>query len=156
MFVYLGATEFISAAKSKGEVLLFRRGYTPQTRTKKEGDEEAPVILITSEEKKKALLTSDVGLADAGMIQKQTSIFHWEDVCYDVQIQKETRRLLDNVDGWVEPGKLTALMVRCSGHYGYPEADMGFVGCIRSGQDYSTRCLGQSCYDWCNYRIHVR
>ncbi|KAL0059529.1 Multidrug resistance protein [Marasmius tenuissimus] len=110
MFIYLGATEFISAAKSKGEVLLFRRGHAPSESTRKEGDEEDPVMLITSEEKKKAMLDSDVVLPGVGAIQKQTSIFHWEDVCYDIQIQKEVRRLLDHVDGWVEPGKLTALM----------------------------------------------
>jgi ABC-type multidrug transport system ATPase subunit len=32
-------------------------------------------------------------------------------VCYDIKIKKdETRRILDNVDGWVRPGALTALM----------------------------------------------
>ena len=37
-------------------------------------------------------------------------IFTWEDVCYDVKIKGESRRLLDHVSGFVEPGKLTALM----------------------------------------------
>ncbi|GME86309.1 unnamed protein product [Ambrosiozyma monospora] len=37
-------------------------------------------------------------------------IFHWSDVCYEVQIKDETRRILDHVDGWVKPGTLTALM----------------------------------------------
>ena len=32
------------------------------------------------------------------------------DVCYDVKIKSETRRILDHVDGWVKPGTLTALM----------------------------------------------
>jgi ATP-binding cassette, subfamily G (WHITE), member 2, PDR len=31
-------------------------------------------------------------------------------VCYDVDIKGETRRILDHVDGWVKPGTLTALM----------------------------------------------
>jgi ABC-type multidrug transport system ATPase subunit len=31
-------------------------------------------------------------------------------VCYDIKIKKKTRRLLDQVDGWVKPGTLTALM----------------------------------------------
>lgn len=43
-------------------------------------------------------------------VQKQTAIFHWDSVCYDIKIKKEPRRLLDNVDGWVKPGTLTALM----------------------------------------------
>ena len=43
-------------------------------------------------------------------IQKQEAIFSWRNVCYEVQIKKETRRILDHVDGWVKPGTLTALM----------------------------------------------
>ncbi|CCF58497.1 hypothetical protein KAFR_0E03450 [Kazachstania africana CBS 2517] len=43
-------------------------------------------------------------------ISKSEAIFHWRDLCYDVQIKSETRRLLNNVDGWVKPGTLTALM----------------------------------------------
>ncbi|KAJ3791847.1 pleiotropic ABC efflux transporter of multiple drugs [Lentinula aff. detonsa] len=70
----LTATEYITAAKSKGEVLL---------------------VVHVDEKTKKAS-------AVAGL-QKQTLIFHWEDVSYDIKIK-------DNVDGWVEPGTLTALM----------------------------------------------
>jgi len=31
-------------------------------------------------------------------------------VCFDVKIKSENRRILDHVDGWVKPGTLTALM----------------------------------------------
>lgn len=51
--------------------------------------------------------------ANAGIIQKQTAIFSWKDVVYDIKIKKEPRRILDHVDGWVKPGTLTALMVSC-------------------------------------------
>lgn len=51
---------------------------------------------------------------EAKNIEKQTSIFHWKDVCFDVPIKGETRQILDHVDGWVKPGTLTALMVRPS------------------------------------------
>lgn len=44
------------------------------------------------------------------MIPRQTSIFQWEDVVYDIKIKGEERRILDHVDGWVKPGTLTALM----------------------------------------------
>ncbi len=46
----------------------------------------------------------------SAIIKKQTAIFHWEDVCYDIKIKGEPRRILDHVDGWVKPGTLTALM----------------------------------------------
>lgn len=40
-----------------------------------------------------------------------TACFHWEDICYDIKIKGQERRLLDHVDGWVKPGVSTALMV---------------------------------------------
>ncbi len=48
-------------------------------------------------------------------IQKQTAVFHWDGVNYDIKIKKEARKLLNDVDGWVKPGTLTALMVRARG-----------------------------------------
>ena len=45
-------------------------------------------------------------------LETQTSVFHWADVCYDVKVKGETRRILDHVNGWVDYGTLTALMVR--------------------------------------------
>src|SRR5690606_7175827 len=41
---------------------------------------------------------------------KSKSILTWEDVCYDVPVPGGTRRLLNNVYGYVQPGQLTALM----------------------------------------------
>ncbi|KAK1227247.1 Multidrug resistance protein [Marasmius sp. AFHP31] len=104
MFVYLAATEFNEAAKSKGEILVFRRGHVPAGSRKKEDEETTST---TVQEKRNADMESSDAVA---VIQKQTSIFHWEDVCYDITIKGHPRRILNNVDGWVEPGKLTALM----------------------------------------------
>lgn len=52
------------------------------------------------------------GLEATGTNLKVTSesIFTWEDVCYDVPVPSGTRRLLNSVYGYVQPGKLTALM----------------------------------------------
>ncbi|KAL7622416.1 hypothetical protein AAE478_007921 [Parahypoxylon ruwenzoriense] len=36
--------------------------------------------------------------------------FAWKDLCLDVQVGSEKRRLLSNVSGWLEPGAMTALM----------------------------------------------
>lgn len=44
-------------------------------------------------------------------MQETENIFHWRRVCYDVKgAKKKNIRLLDQVDGWVQPGTLTALM----------------------------------------------
>ncbi|KAF2258149.1 putative multidrug resistance ABC transporter [Lojkania enalia] len=103
MLVYLGATEFISAKKSKGEVLVFRRGHKLLKKSKSTDDLEAdpsgrPVAAENT--------TSDA----IAIIERQTAIFQWKDVCYDIKIKGEPRRILDQVDGWVKPGTLTALM----------------------------------------------
>lgn len=101
-FTYLLASEYITAKKSKGEILLFQRGHQPDLRS----DVEKPVAVgrtvgAESIESRKV----------SGSIQKQTSIFQWKDICFDIKIKKEVRRILNRVDGWVKPGTLTALMV---------------------------------------------
>ena len=50
-----------------------------------------------------------VQMVELGM-QRQEAIFQWRDVCYDIKIKSEERRILDHVSGWVKPGTLTALM----------------------------------------------
>ncbi|EJD35710.1 hypothetical protein AURDEDRAFT_75031 [Auricularia subglabra TFB-10046 SS5] len=108
--MYLLATELVTAKKSKGEVLMFPRGFLP--RTKKRASEES--------EDTAAQHPSDLAVVDGnasvntgetvGGIQRQTKTFHWSDVCYDINIKGEQRRILDHIDGWVKPGTLTALM----------------------------------------------
>jgi len=103
---YIVATEFISAKRSKGEVLLFPRSAVPKLSTK-EDEEATSDPRVTSD-----LVKTETKAGEAPpSIQKQTAIFHWEAVNYDIKIKKEPRRLLDDVDGWVKPGTLTALMV---------------------------------------------
>jgi ATP-binding cassette, subfamily G (WHITE), member 2, PDR len=100
---YLTATEFISAKRSKGEVLLFRRGQVPQLSAPP--DEEAKSLdQVRSQDLARQITVP-------ATIQKQTAVFHWEGVNYDIKIKGQPRRLLDDVDGWVKPGTLTALMV---------------------------------------------
>ncbi|KAI2469635.1 ATP-binding cassette transporter [Annulohypoxylon bovei var. microspora] len=36
--------------------------------------------------------------------------FAWKDICLDIQVGGDSRRLLSNVSGWLEPGTMTALM----------------------------------------------
>lgn len=100
MFVYLTATEYITEVASKGEVLLFRRGRQPKAQTL---DSET-----TADATYRAEETSG---GAAAKIQRQTAIFQWQDLSYDIKIKNEDRRILDHVNGWVKPGTATALMV---------------------------------------------
>lgn len=103
--VYMVCAEFVSEKKSKGEVLMYQRGHKLAAAThaeKKPHDPEAAMTNIGP------ILTTE--RTKEGVLQRQTSVFQWHDVCYEVKIKNETRRILDHVDGWVKPGTLTALM----------------------------------------------
>jgi ABC-type multidrug transport system ATPase subunit len=106
MVAYLVSAEFVSAKKSKGEVLVFRRGYKPAALKSPGQDAEAggAGTAVTAGKDNNELQPI------SSIIQKQTAIFQWKDVCYDIKVKGGERRLLDHVDGWVKPGTLTALM----------------------------------------------
>ena len=105
---YLVATEYISAAKSKGEVLLFRRRHINEARTLVDVESHGKDGAVAKSEKAdgEALQRE----ASVAAIQKQEAVFHWQDVCFDIKVKGGERRLLDHVDGWVRPGVMTALM----------------------------------------------
>lgn len=102
---YIICSELVRAKPSKGEILVFPRGKIPAfvKKSRRDGDlEGAPTF------EKQQL--DNAGHDSTAAIVKQTSIFHWQDVCYDIKVKGETRRILDHIDGWVKPGTLTALM----------------------------------------------
>jgi len=103
---YLTAAEFVSSKKSKGEILVFRRGHIPTTLTKTTPDDAEAAGAA-----EKRPMDREQAQDDAmNVIQRQEAIFQWRNVCYDIKIKSESRRILDHVDGWVKPGTLTALM----------------------------------------------
>lgn len=85
---------------------MFPKGRVPKELTDGPSDAES--------QKEKAGLakrSSEDASEHTAVIQRQTAVFTWKDVVYDIKIKKEDRRILDHVDGWVKPGTLTALMV---------------------------------------------
>jgi ATP-binding cassette subfamily G (WHITE) protein 2 (PDR) len=104
---YMGFAEIVSAKKSKGEVLVFHRNYKRQRQHDSEDVESSEKVAG------RMAVTEKPGLPGGqnANIQKSTSVFHWNKVCYDIKIKGEPRRILDNVAGWVKPGTMTALMV---------------------------------------------
>ncbi|KAK4947826.1 Multidrug resistance protein [Elasticomyces elasticus] len=104
--VYFFASEYIRGKKSKGEILVFRRGFVPKSSKKAGNDIEkslsGPVPVVSK--------SNEYLPSKEGAFQGSTSVFHWSNVCYDIKIKGKTRRILDHIDGWVKPGTLTALM----------------------------------------------
>ncbi|CCD22577.1 ATP-binding cassette multidrug transporter PDR15 NDAI_0A04200 [Naumovozyma dairenensis CBS 421] len=124
--VYLVLCEYNEGAKQKGEILVFphsvvrkmkKQGTLDQNQSTDPDDIENNAGTDESNTTEKNMLqaTSSKSLSLRKIesqvgISKSEAIFHWRNLCYDVQIKKETRRILSNVDGWVKPGTLTALM----------------------------------------------
>lgn len=95
-FLGVGAlfTEFLRPMSGGGDVLLFKRGHMPETL-----EEHATA---NAEELEKALSNSeDLAAKD---------VFTWQHVDYVIPLAGSTRKLLDDVQGYVKPGTMTALM----------------------------------------------
>lgn len=105
---YMAFAELVSAKKSKGEVLVFRRGHKPSA-LKHKHSEDAESGHVSGKPALTEKPRNSEGV-DTSM-QKSTSVFHWNNLCYEVKVKGETRQILNNVAGWVKPGTMTALMV---------------------------------------------
>ncbi|KAK4498394.1 hypothetical protein PRZ48_011052 [Zasmidium cellare] len=106
MVVGLIATELITEKPSSGEVLVFRRGHGSARKASRKDEESTQTARGAAE------IEQQQDKAETPhTIEKQTSVFSWKDVCYDIKVAGgKERRILDQVDGWVKPGVLTALM----------------------------------------------
>jgi ATP-binding cassette, subfamily G (WHITE), member 2, PDR len=108
MILYFAASGSGLSMSSAAEVLVFRRGAVPahlqnrKRRTIFDNINESMISMLPPQPH----YPSD----NAVVLEPQTDIFLWKNVAYDVNVKGETRRLLDNVSGWVKPGTLTALM----------------------------------------------
>jgi ABC-type multidrug transport system permease subunit/ABC-type Mn2+/Zn2+ transport system ATPase subunit len=101
-WLYLVATEMRTGTISKAEAVVFRPGHAP---TRLRNDVECPIEgTVTAEG------GSETNTNEVLHLPKQTDILSWKGLNYDIPIREGTRRLLDDVDGWVKPGTLTALM----------------------------------------------
>lgn len=121
MVIYIAAAEYLSLHPSKGEILVFRRGHghkSPKPYASDDDEESGPAgpVRIEGRATEERQGSDKETAAHSDEKEKSDSIFHWSNVCYDISIKGERRRILDHVDGWVKPGTLTALMVStCDG-----------------------------------------
>jgi ATP-binding cassette, subfamily G (WHITE), member 2, PDR len=113
------AAEYLSLDSSKGEVLVFRRKHsTKEFEASKQDVEAGPFSTASTAPEIDSRGHISDGVTGSRILTTKThpSIFHWSNICYDILIKEESRRILDHVDGWVKPGTLTALMVSCDTH----------------------------------------
>lgn len=93
-----------STGAPQTSVTLFKRGSTPKSKASSDeenGSSTAPVVDEKPHDSNK----------DEVKPQPQTDVFTWQNITYTVPISGEDdRTLLDDVSGFVAPGRLTALM----------------------------------------------
>lgn len=111
--IHLLAAEYIHAQRSKGDVLLFQQGHAKELPHQTHGIEDNASALFAQDiNKQEETHASGKGFETVQTLLQQSSVFHWNKLSYDVHLKKGTKRILNNINGWVKPGELTALMVR--------------------------------------------
>ncbi|KAK6201120.1 multidrug resistance protein [Scheffersomyces amazonensis] len=125
LFIYVFLTEFNKGAMQKGEIVLFLRGAlkkhkkVSQERKINQEDEENKLPSSTSEKIpikdefeaiKNGSESETTNKINDNSLPSSKDIFHWRDLTYQVKIKSEDRVILNQVDGWVKPGQITALM----------------------------------------------
>ena len=99
--VHLITTEYVSSSRSAGQVLCWLPGTQSQTT-----------------DKKADLLPTNESLG----IERHSKVFTWSDLSYTIGKGRQTRQILQDVDGWIRPQQLTAVMVsirkRCASIHG--------------------------------------
>ena len=105
-------TEFNTSEGGQGSILLFKRGSKAQVFTE--------AASVSDDEEKGKVATSPPSSAgtedsndknEAKQAQPQmTNTFSWRHLDYAVSVSGDRRLLLDDISGFVAPGKLTALM----------------------------------------------
>ncbi|PPQ68464.1 hypothetical protein CVT24_005561 [Panaeolus cyanescens] len=112
-------TELNTRGTSSGSVILFKRG--AKSELVKEAAEQ---VSNGKDEEKEGKSTPPPNLGDEAKTQatdeeakvaiaeqpKMTNVFSWQHLDYYVTLSGEKKRLLEDVSGYVAPGKLTALM----------------------------------------------
>jgi ATP-binding cassette subfamily G (WHITE) protein 2 (SNQ2) len=115
-FVFLTALgmEIQKPNKGGGAVTIFKRGQAPKSAERvienkdvNEDEESGKKEIENDLEKSHGSENPVEGMA------KNESVFTFQNVNYTIPYSNDQRQLLRDVQGYVKPGKLTALMVRC-------------------------------------------
>ncbi|KAI1335017.1 P-loop containing nucleoside triphosphate hydrolase protein [Xylariaceae sp. FL0016] len=105
LVVHLLAAQYIPGQQTRGEVLLFKRGGVDNTTIV---DEERATYTN--------LFKSGIGHNKPTEAVPSTNgtggraVLSWRNLSYEVKTGNGPRMILNNVDGWLKPGSLTALM----------------------------------------------
>ncbi|KAF2789463.1 putative multidrug resistance ABC transporter [Melanomma pulvis-pyrius CBS 109.77] len=116
--VHLIATDFIPAQRSRGEILLYPRKSAKRTRLSKDEETGDPLgTPIASSQKGITIEGANIDAKEdthftstVSQLHEDHDVFHWSKIDYSIQIKRTKRKILQDIEGWVRPGSLTALM----------------------------------------------
>ncbi|OWB69880.1 hypothetical protein B5S30_g5316 [[Candida] boidinii] len=95
-------SEFIKNVEGGGDLLLYKRGFLP-----KRGSESVDGKVASRDEMMIALNGEG---ADLEKVIAEADVFSWKNLDYIIPYDGATRQLLNNIQGFVKPGTMTALM----------------------------------------------
>lgn len=112
--ITIWSTSHWKSSAENGPSLLIPRENATVTLSNRQMDEEGqvtandtPLSGYTTPSKSKNL-AGDAS-SHQGLV-RNSSIFTWKNLSYTIKTPSGDRRLLDNIQGWIKPGKLVALM----------------------------------------------
>lgn len=109
--VYITLVEYNKGAMQNGEILVFQHKALKQERKRRKDIETGEVERVKAEEKFYDAHDSEHSQSlGSNKLPVSNEILHWRRLRYEVKIKSEQRVILNNVDGWVKPGQVTALM----------------------------------------------
>ncbi|KAL8835182.1 MAG: hypothetical protein Q9170_003428 [Blastenia crenularia] len=105
--VYLLATEFLPAERSKGEVVVYKNARSLTTRGLDDHEaQDASQPSAGFPEKQQGEHSAE----PFGSHGTEAATFVWDSLSYEIKTREGHSKLLDDVEGWIEPGTVTALM----------------------------------------------
>jgi hypothetical protein len=106
---FIICSELISLQPSRGEILLFRKKDTAFP-ARPSDEESNGSTLVPRQGLDQVREKSEV--YDAGhMAESDAATFVWKNLTYTIKVKKAEKKILDDVEGWVMPRTMTALMV---------------------------------------------
>ncbi|ODQ64843.1 plasma membrane ATP-binding cassette transporter [Nadsonia fulvescens var. elongata DSM 6958] len=95
-------SEFVKSVEGGGDMLLYKRGHLPD-----DISEGADGRVASMEEMMLALNGPDV---DVAKVIAERDVFSWQHLDYVIPLAGSHRQLLNDIQGYVKPGTMTALM----------------------------------------------
>ncbi|KAK9456593.1 ABC-2 type transporter-domain-containing protein [Dipodascopsis uninucleata] len=117
VFIYVCAAQFLRPTTGGGDVLLFKRTKESAKAMKKAAENKSSSssnknegAIVQNEMSKMTENKNETAVSELQQSIKSKQIFSWQHVNYVIPVKDGTRKLLDDIQGYVKPGTMTALV----------------------------------------------